>query len=121
MKGTRSFIIKGKPSFFEMLKKSDGFYHYLAKDVIISVQLSDRHGFKFDKVFEEIKILYMRSVAQSLPDLCTNCGFDYYWSFEEYPGRVISLDEVIQIAGLTHSSANSSELNYLIQINTDLD
>ncbi len=119
MKGKRPFLIKAKPQLLALLESADEFYRYLAKDVIITVVLSDRHGIEFAKLFGQIKKSYMASVKENLPQIDENLGFDHYWTFEEYTGRVTTFNEVLQRAGLLSGDTNCEELNYLIQTNIE--
>jgi hypothetical protein len=119
MKGSRPFLIKAKPSLVALLESADGFYQYLAKDVIITAELSDRHGLKFIKLFEQIKECYMASVRTNLPQIDADLGFDHYWTFEEYNGRVTTLCEVLQRAELLSADTRSEEMDYLIQTNVE--
>lgn len=120
MRGTRPFLIKAKPPLVALLESADEFYGYLAKDVIITAELSDRHGMEFAKIFEQIKESYMASVRKNLPQIDNALGFDHYWTFEEYDGRVTTLSEVLQRAELLSADTQSEELNYLIQANVEV-
>ena len=117
MKGSRSFLIKAKTQLVELLEGTDEFYRYLADDVIITAEISDRHGLEFAKIFEQIKQSYMASVRKNLPQIDVELGFDHYWTFEHYDARVITLSEILQRAELVSANTGSEELNYLIQTN----
>jgi hypothetical protein len=111
------FIIKAKAPLLELLPHLDDLYKYLAKDLVITAELSDRHGLEFPKIFEQIKEAYLESVRKNIPQINILLGFDYYWSFERYDGRVITLNEVLLRADLIKANTNIEELNYLIQLN----
>jgi len=117
MRGTRPFLIKAKAPLVELLDNDDQFFNYLKKEVVLTVEISDRHGVDFDEILQEIKNSYMISVSKSLPSIEGKFGFDYYWSIEPYDGRVITLGEVLQRAELIDASVKSEALNYLIQTN----
>lgn len=119
MRGIRSFLIKAKPVLVELLNDADDFYRYLEKDVILTAELSDRHGLRLDEIFSKIKDSYLRSVSVNFRGVDCRLGFDYYWDFEPYSGRVITLGEVLQRADLTDADTDCEELNYLIKLNVE--
>lgn len=84
----------------------------------MTVQLSDRHGLSFAAIFLEIKSVYLKSAKKKLPQLDETLGFDHYWTFESYDGRVTTLCEVLGDAELSSDPAPSLELSYLIQLNS---
>lgn len=118
MRGTKSFLIRAKPSLLDLLDGSDDFFLYLKKDVIITAQISDRHGLDFRKIFEQVKGIYMSSVRAVIPRINSELGFDYYWDFELYDGRVITLSEILQrVPPPLDDGVGGEELKYLIQAN----
>lgn len=119
MTGVRPFLITAKPPLVELLESTDEFFRYLAKDVIITAEISDRHGLEFAKIFDQIKESYMAAVRKNLPQIDTGLGFEHYWTFEQYNGRVTTLSEVLKRAELVNANAGSEELNYLIQTNVE--
>ena len=118
MRAHRPFLITARNPLLELLEGADEFLSYLKKDVVITAEISDRHDLDFSKIFEQIKKSYMASIKKILPQLDVERGFDHYWGFEDYSGRVITLNEVLQRADLIGVKTESEELNYLIQINS---
>lgn len=121
MTGTYSFLIQAKPPLAELLESADEFFRYLAKDVILTAQTGDRHGFEFTTLFEQIQASYLAAVKKSLPQIDTALGFDHYWTFEPHSARVVSLSEILQRAELTESNTSCDALKYLIQTNVEID
>jgi len=119
MRAKRPFLIRAKASLVELLQEADEFYKYIADDVILNVELSDRHGHQFTKIFEQIKESYMMSVSKNLPLLDVKRGFDFYWNFEPYTGCVTSFDEILHSIEQLKPNTSSDELNYLINLNLD--
>ena len=119
MTGTYSFLIKAKPPLVQLLEGADEFFRYLAKDVILTAQIGDRHGFEFTTLFEQIKASYLAAVKKSLPHIDTELGFDHYWTFEPCRTRIDSLSEILRCAELTESNTPCDALNYLIQKNVE--
>ncbi|RYZ91345.1 MAG: hypothetical protein EOP06_06975 [Proteobacteria bacterium] len=117
MRGIQSFLIRARPSLLDLLEGGDEFFHYLRRDVIITAHISDRHGLDFRKIFEQIKGVYMSSVRASIPRINSELGFDYYWDFELYDGRVIALSEILRRAEPLDDGIGDEELKYLIQAN----
>ena len=121
MRAKRPFLIRAKPPLLDLLKDADEFYQNLGEDVIITVELSDRHGFDFGKIFDQIKNSYMLSISKSLPLIKLDHGFDYYWDFEPYKGCVMPFSDVLYGAGQTKRYTACGELNYLISLNLEDD
>lgn len=115
------FLIQASPALLSALEAADEFCQYLTKDTVLTVQIGDRHGLKMNDLLNEIKRSYLACAAKSCKEIRLDLGFDHYWTFHQYAGRVVTFGELIQRTELVVSDTHSQELNYLIQKNSESD
>jgi hypothetical protein len=119
MMGTKYFLIKPKASLFRLLDKGNKMQQCLRLETIVSVQLTDRHGFDFAKIFDQLMLIYMEAAKQKMHAIDTANGFDFYWSFEPYIGRVTTCESLLRSIGRVSASNEHEELDYLIETNVN--